>query len=99
MQTGKLVVICEPVRSFTQQNYWRGSGQQLLSSASDNTYYVGKGFASKVLVAPKVGFLPQKSFRSVIPFADCDLPAAISEFVLCWPLGFNFGWFVGWSEE
>lgn len=48
-----------------------------------------EGFASKVVVAPKVGFLPQKSFRSVIPFADHDLPAAIFEFVLCWPLGFT----------
>lgn len=35
------------------------------------------GFASKVVVALKVGFLPQKSFRSVIRFADHDLPAAI----------------------
>ena len=40
-----------------------------------------RGFASKVVVAPKVGFLPQKSFRSVIPFADHDLPAAISEYL------------------
>jgi hypothetical protein len=35
--------------------------------------------ALKVLVAPKVGLLPQKSFRSVIPFADHDLSAAIYE--------------------
>ena len=34
---------------------------------------------------PKSRFSPQKSLRSVIPFADHDLPAAISEFVLCWP--------------
>lgn len=47
------------------------------------------GFASKVDVAPKVGFLPQSSFRSVIPFADHDLPAAISEFGLCWLPGFT----------
>lgn len=47
------------------------------------------GFASKVVVAPKVGALPQKSFRSVISFADQDLSAAISEFVLCWPPGFS----------
>lgn len=47
------------------------------------------GFAPKVVVAPNVGFLPQKSFRSVIPLADYDPPAAVSEFVLCWPLGFT----------
>ena len=47
------------------------------------------GFASKVVVAPKVDFLPQKSFRSAVPFADYDLPAAVSEFVLRWPLGFT----------
>jgi len=34
-----------------------------------------QGFASKVVVAPKVGFLPQKSFYILIAFADCDLPA------------------------
>jgi hypothetical protein len=45
--------------------------------------------ALKVDVAPKVGFLPQKSFRSVIPFADRDLPAGIFEFVLCLPPGFT----------
>lgn len=45
----------------------------------------------KVDVAPKVGLLPQKSFPSAIPFADYDLPAAVSEFVLRWPLGFYFG--------
>ena len=40
------------------------------------------GFASKVLVAPKVGFLPQKSFHILIAVVDYDLPAGISEFVL-----------------
>ena len=39
------------------------------------------GFASKVVVAPKIWFLPQESFQCVIPFADHDLPAAILRFV------------------
>ena len=51
-------------------------------------------FAPKVVVAPKVAFLPQKSFHILIAFADYDLPVAISEFVLCWPLGFL--WSVCW---
>ena len=38
-------------------------------------------FAPKVDVAPKVGFLPQKSFHILIAFADYDLPAQFSEFV------------------
>jgi len=50
------------------------------------------------VVAPKVGFLPPKAFRGVIPFADSYLPAAVSEIVLLWPLGY-FGRFVGWTEE
>jgi hypothetical protein len=57
------------------------------------------GFASKVVVAPKVAFLPQKSFHILIAFANYDLPAEISEFVLCWPLGFTLvGLLVGWKS-
>jgi hypothetical protein len=64
-----------------------------------NTKKLQMGFALKVVVAPKVGFLPQKSFRSVIRFADHDLSAAISEFVLCWPPGFSLvGLLVGLKE-
>jgi hypothetical protein len=38
-------------------------------------------FASKVLVAPKVGFLPQKSFHHLIELADYDLQPQFCEFV------------------
>lgn len=51
------------------------------------------GFASKVLVAPKVGFLPQKSFHILIAVVDYDLPAGISEFVLVLAAWFTL---VGW---
>lgn len=36
------------------------------------TGFEKKGFASKVDVAPKVAFLPQKSFHILIAFADYD---------------------------
>ena len=52
-------------------------------------------FAPKVDVAPKVGFLPQKSFHILIAFADYDLPAQFSEFVCAGRLVL-LGRFVGW---
>lgn len=51
----------------------------LLMLGFDKGRVLVSGFALKVVVAPKVGFLPQKSFRIVIPCADYYLPAAISE--------------------
>ncbi|HEU4478658.1 MAG TPA: hypothetical protein VFR80_09080, partial [Pyrinomonadaceae bacterium] len=42
-------------------------------------------FASKVLVAPKVGFLRQKSFHILIAFADYDLQPQFLSLFRCWP--------------
>jgi hypothetical protein len=70
------------------QNCGQNRDADSLVSVNTITITLPEGFASKVVVAPKVGFLPQKSFRIVIPFADYDLPAAISELV-CVPLGFT----------
>ena len=47
------------------------------------------GFASKVVVAPKVGFLPQKSFHILIAFADYDYQPEFLSLFWCWPLGFT----------
>lgn len=57
------------------------------------------GFASKVDVAPKVAFLPQKSFHILIAFADYDLPVAISGFVFVLAAFFTLvGLLVGLEE-
>jgi len=65
----------------------------------------GLGVLLSLAALPQKSMLPQKSCRSVIPFADHDPSAAISEFVLCWPPCFSlvgllvglkssFGWFL-----